>query len=183
MHQRFCPTRWQLGIILALAAAIAGCASTPEQLRGDFPPLMPADADAGDIGTDIRWGGRLLSVMPEQDRTCLEILSLGLDSTSRPIENGATGRRFLACQDGFLDPATFPEGRLVTVVGALSAFEQRPVGEYNYRFARLQVESIYLWAQRDQQLYRDPYPFYHDPFWRHDPFFNPWPYRHPVRRY
>ena len=177
MPHRFLSRRWRHGVILALTAVLAGCAGTPEQLRGDFPPLAPADADTDDIGTEVRWGGRVLSVTPQQDRTCLEILSLRLDRESRPLENGDTGRRFLACQQGFLDPAGFPDGRLVTVVGPLTGFETRPVGDYDYRFARLEADTIYLWAQRAPQLYYAPYPGYYDPFWRHDPFYRPRPSR------
>lgn len=170
-------------MILAFTALLAGCAGTPEPLRGDFPPLVPAAADADDIGTEVRWGGRVLDVTPQQDRTCMEILSLRLDKASRPREDGEAGRRFLACKDDFVEPAAFPEGRLVTVVGSLTGFETRPVGEYDYRFARLQAHTIYLWAERDPDPFHDPYPGFYDPFWRHDPFYRPRPFRNRFRHY
>lgn len=164
--------------LAVLATTLLACASTPETLRGEFEPLDPATATDDDIGLEVRWGGRLLTVTPERDRTCFEILALPLDRSARPLTTESPGRRFLACHDGFTDPAAFPERRLITVTGTLEDFETRPIGGYEYRFPVLAAASIHLWAERRDPVH-DPYryPYYYDPYWRHDPFYYPAPRR------
>lgn len=165
---------WRLALMLAIPLAAGGCASTPDPLRGEFEPLAAADAGEDDIGTEVRWGGRLLGVTPERERTCFEILAKPLNRIARPHGDDPSSRRFLACRDGFVEPAGFPEDRLITVVGELSGFETRPVGDYDYRYPVVAVRGIYLWSEPVEPAYYDPYPYpYYHPFGYHDPFFRP----------
>jgi len=162
--------------MMALFAAVAGCATTPEALRGDFAALQPAGATQRNVGERVRWGGRLLAVRPEQERTCFEILSQPLDDTGRPRSDAAPGRRFIACRQGFADPAAFPEERPITVTGRLEGFRDRRIGEYDYRFPLIEAQAVHLWAAPRKP---DPYP----PPWGYDPFWGPYPYpywRHPY---
>lgn len=154
----------------ALLLLLAGCASTPEALQGTFRALDPAAAAEGDIGSNVRWGGTLLEVRPEKQRTCFEILSRPLSDTGRPRADASSGRRFIACRDGFVDPAAFPAERLVTVAGELTGFHTRPIGDYDYRFPVVTARAIHLWPEPVQ---RDPYP----PPWWYDPYY-PSPYYH-----
>lgn len=170
------------GLALALAAMVVGCATPPDALRGEYATLDPSVAARGDTGSRVRWGGRVLDVAPERARTCLELLALPLDRSARPRSDAPTGRRFLACREGFIDPAAFPEGRLVTVAGQLSGFEERPIGDYDYRFPVVTAMAIHLWPQPREPAYPDPYPYYHYPYWHPDPFHHPWP-RHHHRPY
>jgi outer membrane lipoprotein len=163
---------------LALGAAVvlvlAGCASTPEALRGEFAGPSPARASDEEIGARVRWGGNLLEVRPEADRTCFEILSRPLADNGRPDIDGAAGRRFLACREGFTDPAALPLERPVTVTGTLAGFSNRRIGEYDYRFPVLEVDGLHLWPE---PVERGAYP---PPPWWYDPFY-PYPYgRHPY---
>ena len=123
--------------LLVAAALLGGCASTPEGLRGEYPgPSSPARAEPEDIGTEVRWGGRLLAVEPQRGRTCFEILSRELNDIARPrTDDGrGPGYRFLACRKGFIDPAGFEDDADITVAGRLTGFETRSIGEYDYRF-------------------------------------------------
>lgn len=171
-------TYWWSVVTVALTGFLAGCASVPEPLRGDFESLQPSAAADDDIGTRVRWGGRLLDVTPERERTCFEILASPLDRVARPRSEDASGRRFLACRDDFIEPAGFPEGRLITVTGTLTGFEQGSVGDYDYRYPVISLSGVYLWSDRVEQRYRDPYP-YHYPYWRYDPFYRPPPRYYP----
>lgn len=174
MHRRF--HRWPATVLLA--ALLGACASTPEALRGTFRPLDPAAATEGDIGAAVRWGGTLLEVRPEQQRTCFEILSRPLSDTGRPDADAAPERRFLACREGFSDPAAFPAERLVTVAGDLTEFRTRPIGEYDYRFPVVAARAIHLWPE---PVEREAYP---PPPWWYDPYY-PYPYygRYPHYRW
>lgn len=146
------------------AVLLGGCASTPESLQGEFSSLEPTTATTADTGERVRWGGRLLEVRPEREQTCFEILSQPLGSNARPDTSAGAGRRFLACRDGFADPAAYPAERSVTVTGVLSGFTTRAIGEYEYRFPRVEAESIHLWPEpRQYESY--PMPWWHDPYY------------------
>ena len=71
---------------IALAAlALAGCATVPAPLQGQYTRVSPRDAIASEQrGVPVRWGGRIVSTEPLADRTCFEIVSTGLDATGRP---------------------------------------------------------------------------------------------------
>ena len=158
-----------------VAAILGGCASTPAVLEGNYATLTPADADNADLGTRVRWGGHLLEVRPEAERTCFEILSHPLGATARPRPDAPAGRRFIACRAGFSDPAAFPTERLVTVTGTIDDFTRRPIGGYVYRFPLLAADTVYLWAES-----LPPRPYAGPPLWWHDHHRGLW-HRHPHR--
>lgn len=135
-----------------VALALAGCATVPAPLQGQFSTLSPHDAAAsGQAGAAVRWGGRIVRTEPLADRTCFEIVSTRLDYNTRPYwAQDDTGGRFLACRTGFYDPAIFEAGREVTVTGTIDGYESRPVGQYEYRFPRVAAEVVYLWPVRER---------------------------------
>ena len=139
---------------LAIAAlALAGCATVPAPLQGQYSNVSPRDAIASaQRGVPVRWGGRIVSTDPLADRTCFEIVSTGLDATGRPrLAADATGGRFIACRAGFYDPAVFTAGREVTIAGTLTGFENRRIGDYDYRYPRVAADVIYLWPERRER--------------------------------
>lgn len=81
-----------------------------------------------------RRGGSIISSTPEANRTCFEILGRELDSSARPRGEDYDLGRFLACRQGFQDPAVFREGREVTVVGRIVELTTREIGEFEYRY-------------------------------------------------
>lgn len=160
-----------------------GCASTPERLQGDFADVAPGTADSADIGAKVRWGGRILSVAPEEARTCLQVLALPLDRRGRPDSDGEPGKRFLACRDEFIDPAGLPVDRHVTVTGSLRDFEHRAVGDYDYRFPLVAADTIHLWRE-PRPVHRDDayYGYYGYPgFFRPPGYYTP--FHDPIRPY
>ena len=158
-----------LGLLL-----VTGCAGTPEALRGDFAEAQPETVTERDVGAAVRWGGTLLAVHPEARQTCFEILSRRLSDNARPRSDAAAGRRFIACRDGFTDPAAMPLERLVTVTGELTGFRTRRIGEYDYRFPVVRVRSLHLWPPPVERAAYPPPPWWYDPFY-------PYPYgRYPY---
>jgi outer membrane lipoprotein len=149
---------------LLLALGVGACSSVPEHLRGEYPPLVPQAVSERDIGTEVRWGGVILSAHPDASKTCFEILSRELGSSSRPRNSDMTSGRFIACTQGFQDPEVFSKGREVTVVGQLQALDVRMVGQYNYRYPVLAAQSMSMWPERPDIIIHDFY----------DPFFHPW---------
>ncbi|NZA26913.1 Slp family lipoprotein [Luteimonas sp. SJ-92] len=156
-------TRASASVLLA-GALLAGCATQPVPLRGDYPAITPEDAAAGDrTGASVRWGGRVIEVEPQAARTCFTMLSTRLDASGRPDRaSEATGGRFLACRPGFYDPAVFAVDREVTFTGRIEGYENRSIGEYDYRFPRIDADVVYLWPEREDVrviVHHDPYPW------------------------
>ncbi len=163
----------KLATLLAAAFVLAGCATAPAPLRGDYAPLTPADAaSTAAVGASVRWGGTIAAVEPRRDSTCLQIVGRDLGSLARPRSDDSTTGRFLACRAGFYDPQVFATGREVTVVGRIDGMETRLIGEYEYRHPRVAADVIYLWPPRQEV----------DPRWR-DPWYYPYPYWYGPRHW
>ncbi|MEO6264183.1 MAG: Slp family lipoprotein [Luteimonas sp.] len=138
---------------LALATALlAACASQPVPLQGEFTAITPRQAIERDsTGALVRWGGRIVQVEPGENRTCFEMLSTRLDTYGRPYwATDDIGGRFIACRTGFYDPALFEKNREVTFTGRIDGYENRRIGQYDYRFPRLTADVVYLWPVRER---------------------------------
>lgn len=153
--------------LVPLIAALAGCATAPVPLAGDFSTLTPAASVAsGSPGERVRWGGEIIKVEPRADSTCFEILSRDLDARARPLERDKSDGRFIACRAGFYDPEVFTRGRDLTIVGTVSGSERGRVGEFDYDYARVAAEAVYLWPKR-------PLVVQQRGGWGYDPFWGP----------
>ncbi len=155
---------------IAAFAALSGCATVPAPLAGtDFAAVTPQQAVSQSAnGQHVRWGGEIIRVEPRANATCFEILSRELYDDARPKRHDRSEGRFLACKSGFFDPAVYAKGRDITVVGTLNGSEKHKVGEYDYTFAVVAANEVYMWPKRtDYPLhYYDPfYGPYCDPFW------------------
>lgn len=153
---------------IALAAlALAGCANVPPQLAGqNFSALAPQQAAQQDAtGERVRWGGSIVAVVPETDKTCFEILSRELYADARPRPRSQSSGRFIACSKGFYDPELYKKGREITVTGALAGTEKHKVGGYDYTYARVNADNVYLWPLRDRRDGSYAWPYFYDPFW------------------
>ena len=141
--------------LLALAAGsllLGACATAPKPLQGTFTQVTPRDAvAASQAGTSVRWGGRIVETSPRQDSTCFQLISRPLGATGRPLSSApdATDGRFIACRAGFYDPAVFENNREVTFTGRIEGYENRRIGEYDYRFPKVAADVVYLWPKRD----------------------------------
>jgi outer membrane lipoprotein len=162
--------------IAILLAMLSGCASIPAPLAGDYPEFQPEQATERSVGARVRWGGQIIETRPEQDETCVEILAKELAGDYRPRAGDLSFGRFLACRDGFHDPAVFTEGRGITVVGSIDGFTEDTIGEFVYRYPRVDAETLYLWDERPDFAYNDPWR-YHNPWWSYGGYYRwyPWP--------
>ncbi len=164
---------------LALAtviAALAGCATIPKPLVGNFASVSTASAQQGGAGgTQVRWGGEIIKTEPGPQQTCFYLLARPLDSQARPKAGtaGENDGRFVACRDGFYDPEVFTRGREMTVTGTLHGTVTEKVGQYDYAYPRVEAAVVYLWPKR-QRIDRGYYypPGFYDPFW--GPGFGPY---------
>lgn len=151
-------------IYVLTALTLTGCATVPPQIAGnDFAAVTPQQAVSQNArGQRVRWGGEIIRVDPKPDSTCFEVLSRELYSDARPRRHDDSAGRFIACTKGFYDPAVYVKGRDLTVTGELAGTEQHQVGDYNYTYAKVDADNIYMWPHRTATV--DPFPYY-DPYW------------------
>lgn len=155
-------------LILTASLALAACASAPQPLQGQYANLYPDDAAGqSSIGTAVRWGGRIVAVDPQSQRSCFEIVALPLSATGRPLQVDRSEGRFIACRAGFYDPEVFQAGREITVSGRIDGFDTRKVGDFDYRYPLVAADVVYLWPERRDRDYRDRPILYgpYGPWW------------------
>lgn len=182
--RRYCPAL--AGLLLAVL--LVGCASIPEGIE-PLPeePLTRAEVLADPEATKgqaVVWGGVIAAVENTRDGTRLEIVARPLNREARPREVDQSEGRFRAYIDDFLDPQVYEEGREVTVRGRLAGIEEGTIGEFDYRFVRVDAQTAHLWAKRPpprDRYYYDPWgpPGYMGPYWRPHPYYwrhDPWRY-------
>jgi len=151
-----------------LPLLLAGCVSAPQPLQGQFAVLSPKQAvEQQAAGEHVRWGGRVVQVDPQAARSCFKIIAFALDGAGRPLKRDQSEGRFIACREGFFDPEVFQAGREVTVAGTIEGFETRKVGEYDYRYARVSADVVYLWPERKDppEIIMHPQPFFWHWYW------------------
>lgn len=170
-------------ILIAAGAllVLSGCSSqVPELIR---------TAPAGDIrvdevqqkqgerfsGSEVRWGGHIISVHNQAESTLIEVLSRKLSDKGKPVADSKSRGRFMARIPGFLEPEEYPKDRLITVTGKVKDVMEQSVGSYPYPYPVVDVEAHYLWPKVQNYHHRH---HYYDPFY--SPYFYPYPY---WRRY
>src|SRR3970040_1231893 len=119
-----------LAVVALITALLSACASQPKPLQGAFAPITPHDAvEADRTGLLVRWGGRIVQVEPQPNRTCFEMISTRLDVYARPYwATDDVGGRFIACRTGFYDPALFQVNRGGTFTGRIGGSATRRCG-------------------------------------------------------
>ncbi len=135
-----------LGIGLAAALLLAGCAGSPCRPPTADPALLPSMAASGDyLGRQVQWGGLLVATRNLADRTELDVVGYPLDRCGRPQMGASPVGRFILVRPGYLEPTEFQSGRQVTASGKIVGVSEGRVGEAPYRFPRLESPSPYLW--------------------------------------
>lgn len=152
-------------IISIVILALSACTTVPEQIQGTFQEISPARVEPGVFGSDVRWGGTIVSTSVKGDKTCFEVLSRELDKYLRPKLEDSTAGRFIACKPGFHDPMVFSSGREVTVTGKIQSIEVRKLEEFDYRYPVMAVDDLVLWQKRRVVMRYRGYS---------DPFYGPW---------
>lgn len=153
--------------------ALGGCATIPQPLAGNYTPVPLASArDGSASNARVRWGGEIIETDPREQQTCFFVLAEPLDSQARPRAGADSMGRFVACKQGFYDPEVFRKGRELTITGTLAGTVQHKIGNYDYTYAKVDADNVYLWPKRP--VYTDrPYDRF-DPWGPCDPFWSPW---------
>lgn len=173
-------------LLIPLLLLFFSACATQEQNAISVPP--PLDLSLAEVRSDIpahlnqrvRWGGSIAGVENRASETWLEIVARPLNSSGRPSAGDESFGRFIAKVKGFLDPAVYATGRLVTVAGIVGGGLTRTIGEYPYTYLVIDADTIKLWERPMEAPYYYSSPFY-DPYslrplnpWY--PWYSPYPY-------
>lgn len=156
-------------ILLMGTLTLSACATTmPPELTvgGPYADIKPAQALSGEYEQRrVRWGGAVIQTLPQKQRTCFEMSGLALDSSGEPWDSDVSTGRFMACAEGFFDPAIYSTGRYVTFTGRIEGTAPHKIGNQVYEFSKLEADRVYLWPKRREVIYV-PYPLYDPPLLR-----------------
>lgn len=154
-------------LLLVASLALSGCAVMPAELAagGPYLAIWPAQARGGEYEQRrVRWGGAIIQTLPQGQRTCFEMIGLALNSLGEPLDSDATTGRFMACADGFFDPAIYSTGRFVTFTGRVKGSAPHTIANETFEFSKLEAGQVYLWPKRSEVIYV-PYPTYGYPYY------------------
>ncbi|HEU5202018.1 MAG TPA: Slp family lipoprotein [Nitrospira sp.] len=141
------------GIIIVLLTFI-GCSSGPPVVPEEFQSQIDPSLSFRDIqatpqsfqGRTVLLGGEILSAKRTQEGTEFEILQLPVTVDDPPTERRTESQgRFLALDRQGEDPASFPPGTRVTLVGEVKGQETRRLDESNYQYPTVDVKHLYVW--------------------------------------
>ncbi len=162
-------------VTLLLLSGCAGPEVIPQELRDQvdkeitFAKLIE-DPDSFE-GRLIVMGGVVLSATLLKEGTRIEVLQLPLQPSHEPeTDLRASQGRFLAFEEGFLDPATLPNGTGITVVGEVTGAARLPLDEREYTYPTLAVKKLTVWPKMMPAYWFRPYPYfgaYWGPYWGH----------------
>jgi len=150
-------------MILLLNACSSGPPVVPPELEShidssvSFPEILGAPSMYQ--GKTVLLGGEILSAKRVKDGTQFEILQLPTEGDDPPAARRSDSQgRFLAFDRDVRDPAAYPAGTRVTVVGEVTGESIQPLDESDYRYPTLDVKHVYVWDPGASQRRRRSSP-------------------------
>jgi outer membrane lipoprotein len=144
-------------VFVLLASACAGSKVIPAELEEQIDSSVSfRDIQASPQsmqGRTVLLGGEVLGARRVQEGVELEMLQLPVKGDDPPTERRTESQgRFLATDRAAGDPASFPAGTKVTLVGTVAGEETRRLDESTYRYPVVEVKHLYVWSD---ESYRD----------------------------
>jgi len=143
--------QYQLRPGMALVFAVillSGCEATlPVSGDRSITPKQVAADDEKYRTTRIQWGGIIVKARNLQHTTELELIAYPLGMSGQPDTTALPQGRFIATKAGYLETVDYAKGRLATLDGVVSGIRDGKVGDADYRYPTIDVDSIKLWPQ------------------------------------
>ena len=135
---------------------LAGCAGktafdTKEVTLSLTPQSVIAEPDVS-RGKIALWGGTILDIHNLKDSTQIEILGYPLDSSQRPLLDSKPLGRFIISNQDYLEPATFKQGRLLSVMGVVVESQSGFIGESSYTYPVINAQKLHLWSASENRM-------------------------------
>ena len=137
-------------VSFTLVVLLVSCASTPDfnitQVDQSLTPQSVVAEPEHNHGKTALWGGTILDIRNLKDSTHIEILAYPLNTSHRPLLESKPLGRFIIKHPGYLEPSTYAQGRVLTVLGKVSGSQSGNVGESTYTYAVINSEQLHLWS-------------------------------------
>lgn len=147
---------YQRTLAICLVIWISGCAGgisrevrSQVNYTGSFTQLQQ-DPETY-TGRTVLLGGKIISVEVLDNLTDIFVLQLELDGNGRPQNNDQSNGRFIVRSPKFLDPAIYPQGTLITVVGKVTGSEEKLIGQMPYKYPVIEPLEIKKWIPESDQ--------------------------------
>ncbi len=142
-------------IMLTLISLLTACASAPEFNTAQVDKtLIPSSVSAEPelhTGKTVLWGGIILNTENLSEMTQIEVLAYPLNSIYRPLTSAEPLGRFLIRHPGYLEPATYAQGRELTLIGKVEGVSTGNVGESKYSYSIIGSDQLHLWSKDKQR--------------------------------
>ena len=151
---RHCPGRILIALILGFtmascAGGISNEARSQVNYFGDFTGLQQQPEHH--IDQTVILGGKVIETRVTEGVTEMEILHLDLNRSDQPEDNDQSQGRYLVRARQFLDPAIYPKGSLITVVGRIQGGESGTIGNMTYTYPVVELMEIKKWPAQDSR--------------------------------
>jgi outer membrane lipoprotein len=139
-----------VAFIVGLVLILTGCAgSISKEARSRisyFGPFNTVQQEPEKYKSQtVMWGGKVITIKTNNHLMEMVVLQLDLGNRHRPLDNDQSQGRFIIRSSQFLDPAIYPQGTLITVVGPLTGSTVRNIGEMQYRYPVIDITEIKKW--------------------------------------
>ena len=150
--------------LIVFSALVMGCSTLPTELEANSEAVITdyqewvnqlPEAD------DVRLGGVIAKVTNLEDKTRIEVVNLPISEDGKPDINAEPSGRFVGYIDGYLEPLSFAEGRLITLVGTSTGTEDGNIGEFPYTFPVMDIYNHRLWQIKERVMVNDFGPTYY----------------------
>jgi len=131
--------------LLLLAACASGPTFDTSQVDRSLTPAVVSAQPQHATGRQVLWGGIILGVTNLAHSTLVEMQAYPLGYGEKPQRDEAPLGRFLLEQSGFLEPAVYTDGRLLTVTGTITRIDTGKVGEAEQAYPVVEAKQLYLW--------------------------------------
>lgn len=123
----------------------------PEELRNQVDRAVTSEILFKDPeahkGKTVMLGGLILATANAKDATYIEVLERPLDGRGRPEDTDLSRGRFMIKYEGYLDPAIYTKGKLITAVGEVSGVIPGKIGEMEYKYPLITSKNLYLFEK------------------------------------
>jgi len=148
----------QFATVFISSIFLIACSSLPEDLKSDNPNIVTDYAawqQSANSSDEVRVGGVIAKVTNLENRTRIEVVNLPISSSGKPDIKQEPKGRFVGYVDGFADPVTLSEGRLITLLGKADGTEKNKVGEFDYDFPVMAISNYHLWRIEERVIVHD----------------------------
>ena len=147
----------RITLLLPTISLLLACAAGPGFRLDDAAAELAAPREVVLMqpfpeGRRVVWGGQIIGMKNLADRSRIELLAYPLDGRQRPTVDEPSLGRFLVDRAGYLEPADYAPGRLLTVTGRLLKRVRGKVGDAPYDYPLIEADEIYLWPLPSEGL-------------------------------